>query len=112
MESYFIKPGYKCNLTSQGDRVEQYKTVPNNASYQVACYEYAASLIKKNNWKSCVEFGSGSGFKLNKYIAPLVKRVVGIDLPHAVDYCKQRYPQVEWIFDDFDYPQAALNESF
>jgi 2-polyprenyl-3-methyl-5-hydroxy-6-metoxy-1,4-benzoquinol methylase len=112
MNAYFIKPGYNCNLTPGGERIEQYKTVPNNAAFQVACYKYSAALIRKNNWKSCIEFGSGSGYKLHKYIAPVAQRVVGIDLPHAVAYCRDRYPAIEWLYDDFDHPQAALDETF
>ena len=112
MKSYFIKEGYNCNLTPQGNRIEQYKTIPNNAPYQVACYQYAAALMKQNGWERCLELGSGSGFKLDKYIRPVAQRVVGIDLPHAVEYCKKMYPGIEWLSDDFDSPQAALPEPF
>jgi hypothetical protein len=112
MQTYFIKEGYICNLTPEGERVEQYKSIPDNAPYQVSCYKHAARLIQKNNLKNCLELGSGSGYKLNRYIKPFIRRAVGIDLPHAVEHCKQVYPSIEWLSDDFDGPQAALAEKF
>jgi SAM-dependent methyltransferase len=112
MQNYFIKEGYRTNLSPDGERIEQYKAIPDNAPYQVACYQYAAQLIRKKGYRSCLELGSGSGYKLDKYIKPYAERIVGIDLPHAVEHCREVYPSIEWISDDFDSPTAALQEAF
>lgn len=112
MENYFIKEGYKINLKDDGSRVLQYTSVPKDTIYQVQCYKYAANLIKENDIKSCLELGSGSGYKLNKYILPVCKDVYGIDLPHATEYCEKLYKDVKWINDDFDYVNPTIDKKF
>ena len=76
------------------------------------CYKYAANVIKENTLKSCLELGSGAGFKLNKYIRPVCDDVYGIDLPHATAYCEKLYKDIKWINDDFDYKQPAIDKKF
>ncbi len=111
-DNYFIKEGYKINLNDDGSRVMQYTSVPKDTIYQVECYKYAAKLIRENNVKSCLELGSGSGYKLNKYIFPYCKDVYGIDLKHAVEYCSQLYKDMHWVFDDFDAPNPSIDKKF
>jgi 2-polyprenyl-3-methyl-5-hydroxy-6-metoxy-1,4-benzoquinol methylase len=112
MDSYFIKDGYTANLDSNNQVVEQYTAIPNNKTYQIACYKMAAELIKSRGLKTCIELGSGSGYKLNKYIAPLVDKAVGIDMQHSVDHCRKFYPGVEWVCDDFDNPANTITDKF
>jgi 2-polyprenyl-3-methyl-5-hydroxy-6-metoxy-1,4-benzoquinol methylase len=99
-------------LDSDNHVIEQYTAIPNNKTYQIACYKFAADLIKARHLKTCIELGSGSGYKLNKYIAPLVDKAVGIDMQHSVDHCKKIYPKVEWVCDDFDNPTNTIAEKF
>lgn len=111
-QNYFIKEGYCPNLDSYNKVIEQYTAIPNNKTYQIPCYKLAAELIRKRNLKSCIELGSGSGFKLNKYIAPWIEKTVGIDMPHSVEHCQKLYPSVEWVCDDFDNPTNAISDKF
>lgn len=110
--NYFIKEGYKPNLTEQHQVVQQYSDVPKNDKYQVAAYKLAAEFIQKNHFESAIELGSGAGYKLNKYILPVSKRVVGIDMPHSVKHCTPLYPGITWLHDDFDNPVTVLDEKF
>lgn len=112
MNSFFIKEGYRPNLDASNHVIEQYTAIPNNKTYQIACYKFAAGLIKSKGFKSCIELGSGSGFKLHKYIAPLVEKAVGIDMQHSVEHCKAIYPGVEWVCDDFDNPTNTIADQF
>jgi 2-polyprenyl-3-methyl-5-hydroxy-6-metoxy-1,4-benzoquinol methylase len=112
METYFTKSGYQPNLAADGRRIEQYTKMPENDPYQTACYRYAAKLIRHNSWQRCLELGSGSGYKLQKFIRPLARRVVGIDLPHSVEHCRRVYPSIQWLAEDFDVPEPALKETF
>ena len=112
MNNYFIKEGYVPNLDSENQVIEQYSSIPLNKTYQIACYKFAADLIRSRNIKTCIELGSGSGYKLNKFIAPLVEKAVGLDMQHSVDHCKKTYPQVEWICDDFDRPANTIEDKF
>jgi 2-polyprenyl-6-hydroxyphenyl methylase/3-demethylubiquinone-9 3-methyltransferase len=66
----------------------------------------------QNSLKSCLELGSGSGYKLNKYILPVCKDVYGLDLPHATEYCEKLYPEINWINDDFDYINPTIDKKF
>lgn len=112
MDSYFIKDGYIPNLNSDHQVVEQYTAIPNNKTYQIACYKMATDLIKKRGFRTCIELGSGSGYKLNRYIAPLVEKAVGIDMQHSVDHCQKVYPKVDWVCDDFDNPTNTIADKF
>jgi 2-polyprenyl-3-methyl-5-hydroxy-6-metoxy-1,4-benzoquinol methylase len=112
MNNYFIKEGYVPNLDSENQVIEQYSSIPLNKTYQIACYKLAADLIKEKKIKSCIELGSGSGYKLNKFIAPLVEKAVGIDMQHSVDHCKNKYSNVEWVCDDFDNPSNTIADKF
>jgi 2-polyprenyl-3-methyl-5-hydroxy-6-metoxy-1,4-benzoquinol methylase len=110
--NYFIREDYVPNLTEQHQVVEQYSDVPKNTKYQVAAYKFAARFMQKHNYESAIELGSGAGYKLNKFILPVAKRVVGIDMPHSVKHCTPLYPDITWLHDDFDNPVTALNEKF
>lgn len=112
MDSYFIKDGYVPNLDPSNHVIEQYTAIPNNKTYQIACYKFAVNLIKAKGFRSCIELGSGSGYKLHKYIAPLVNKAVGIDMKHSVEHCKSVYPVVEWVCDDFDNPANTIADKF
>jgi 2-polyprenyl-3-methyl-5-hydroxy-6-metoxy-1,4-benzoquinol methylase len=112
MNSYFVKDGYLPNLDPSHQVIEQYTAVPNNKTYQIACYKFATRLIKSKGLKNCIELGSGSGYKLHKYIMPLVEKAVGVDMKHSVEHCKAVYPDVEWVCDDFDNPTNTIDELF
>lgn len=112
MDRYCIKEPYACNLTENGERIAQYTAPPNNAEYQYACYDLAKTLVRSRLITSCIELGSGSGLKLNKYIKPYCRRTVGVDLPHSIERCRQMYPGIEWVVDDFDNSEPAIGEKF
>ena len=66
MNPYFIKDGYIPNLDSDNHVIEQYTSIPNNKTYQIACNKFAADLIKSRNLKTCIELCSESFYKINK----------------------------------------------
>lgn len=112
MQNYFIKDGYQLNLTEDNQPIEQYNAIPNNKTYQISCYKLAAQIIRKQGLGSCIELGSGSGYKLNKYIAPCVDKAVGIDMQHSAEHCRIHYPEVEWVSDNFDNPVNTISQKF
>lgn len=112
MENYFIKNNYLLNLNNSGERVKQYTSAPVNEKYQLDCYKYARKIIKEKRITSCIELGSGSGYKLNKYIFPYCNDVFGVDLPHSIEICKKKYPNIRWLCEDFDTLTPSINKNF
>lgn len=109
MIDYFIKQGYIENLNEEGGVVKQYKSPPMDKIWQIEVYKYAARIIKGKESKRVIEFGSGSGYKLVKYISPITKDITGIDFEHSIEFCKGTYAIGNWISLDFDKPDQQLS---
>lgn len=112
MNNYFIKNGYRCNLTNSGNAIPYLDDSHTASLYQVKVYVFAKRLIKKYKLKNVLDIGCGFGVKLNKIIFPVCDNIVGIDTEHAIDFCKQEYNFGRWFEDDIENSILKLNEKF
>lgn len=111
VNGYCIKPGYKINTVLRTMDVVSNETYWNkdrlNAAhhYQYDVYKYASDFIEKSGLNTVVDVGCGPGVKLNliHQKTPHV-RIVGIDQPHPIEYCKKTHLFGEWFSDDFENP--------
>jgi 2-polyprenyl-3-methyl-5-hydroxy-6-metoxy-1,4-benzoquinol methylase len=115
--NYFIKEGYIHKTVAPTAVAEgsQYWTdyrLDSSKYYQFHVYDFAKNLILNKTLTSCVDVGCGSGYKLAHIVAPVCKRCVGIDQPFIVKRCKEVYPAIEWISDDFENPHNVAGEKF
>lgn len=108
MENYFIKEGYKTNLTKDGNPIP-YLTNEDASKYQIEVYKKAASLVKKYSLNSCLDIGCGYAEKLLKYIYPLCSNITGIDQEHSMKYCKTHYTVGNWIIDNIESPTFNID---
>lgn len=84
---------------------ENYKTNPETYfddtnlkdEYQKEVYEYALSIVEKMGYKTILDFGCGSGYKLIKYFDSY--DTIGIDLPPTVAFLRNKYPHKIWTTD-------------
>ncbi len=114
-DRYSIKEGYRPNaeaLTVDAVSGSNYWTatrVRGNKSFQYDVYRYAADLVKKHDFRTVIDVGCGLGFKLGiVHRRSPGTRLIGIDQPNAVDYCKRNNDYGEWYVDDFEHPIADL----
>lgn len=91
MKNYFIKNGYRCNLTNSRNAIPYLDDRHGASLYQVKVYEFVKRLINKYKIKNVLDIGCGFGVKLNKIIFPVCDNIVGIDTKHAIDFCKREY---------------------
>jgi SAM-dependent methyltransferase len=116
-ETYCIKPGYRPNgvpvtmdVVTQGTYWDPHR-IASARYYQFGVYERAARLIRTNGLASLVDVGCGVGMKLAWLHERLPEvRVVGIDQPHAVEFCRSHHPWGTWIVDDFERPSPEFAE--
>ncbi len=57
-------------------------------------YLHALGLMKKHNFKSVIDIGCGSAYKLITYFEEY--QTVGLELPVNVEILKERYPEKRW----------------
>lgn len=100
--NYFIKQGYKCNITPQSTNILTYEKPPENNSYQVSVYKHIKKILKKKKNSTVIELGFGNAYKSDKYIIQNSTKYYGIDLPHSVRHAKKKYPAGNWTVGDFN----------
>lgn len=88
-ENYFIKEGYEVRTENQF-----FDDTPFEDEFQKPVYEYATDLALRKGYRSVIDLGCGSGFKLMKYFRHL--ETIGIDLPQTVDFLVKKYPDRRW----------------
>jgi SAM-dependent methyltransferase len=62
--------------------------------YQDDVYDAAEATLKENDFKSIVDIGTGSGFKLIKHFDKY--DTFGIDLEPTVTFLRRQYPEKKW----------------
>lgn len=67
--------------------------------WQLEIYLHALGLMKKNNFKSIVDIGCGSAYKLVTYLGEY--KTLGLELPVNVEMLRKRYPERTWMVSDF-----------
>lgn len=104
MNQYCIKDNYVCNLTQNNEPVAIYTVPPMSKLYQVPVYLQVQRFLKTNPQCSVLELGSGTGYKLNKYIRPFALEVTGADQAVCTDFAKAKFPGIHWIEFDLEGP--------
>ncbi|WP_020409611.1 class I SAM-dependent methyltransferase [Hahella ganghwensis] len=116
---YFIKAGYQPNDENKtmdevsGEVYWDNGRVKASYLYQFPVYEYLSRIISEKKITSMIDIGCGVASKLG-YLHekhPDLK-IVGIDQPNAIEYCKKNYDFGEWIVDDFEKPSLPSNIAF
>jgi len=110
--NYFIKDGYKCNLTGENSNVKTYTEPPKDNTYQISVYKYIGKIARKIKATNVLELGFGTGHKIVKYVKPYCKNVYGLDFPHSVEYAKKNLPQGKWHEGDFNVAIPIPDVSF
>lgn len=108
MKTYYIKPGYQCNLKPA---VYQ-NSVEAALIYQLDVYRYAARLIEQQHITTVLDVGCGFGLKLREFISPTGAAIVGVDGPIPIDYCQKHLTFGRWFVDDVENPRADLGQYF
>lgn len=91
--NYCIKLGYK----SRTEYVH-YDDLEEEDEWQLEVYLRAYGLMKRNEWKTVVDIGCGSAYKLIKYLGDF--EIIGYELPVNVEKLTEIYPEREWRVSD------------
>tara|TARA_R100000664_G_C2676258_1_gene86176 strand:+ start:44 stop:664 length:621 start_codon:yes stop_codon:yes gene_type:complete len=70
--------------------------------FQDEVYEAARKLCIEKGYKTVLDIGCGSAFKLIKYFRD--KKFVGLDLEPNLSHIKDKYPLYDFRLSDFDNP--------
>jgi glycosyltransferase involved in cell wall biosynthesis/SAM-dependent methyltransferase len=111
-KTYFIKKEYQCNLDTKGNANPYFDDVDSSSSFQADVYRFAADVIRKYRLKSVLDIGCGFGIKLSQYIYPLCNDITGIDVEHAIEFCKRKHNFGKWFIDDIEKPSLHLDRQF
>jgi 2-polyprenyl-3-methyl-5-hydroxy-6-metoxy-1,4-benzoquinol methylase len=96
-DNFFIKSNYKVNKGQYFDDTSQ------KEEYQKEVYQYAKKLFNENNFKSVLDIGCGSGYKLIKNFNENI--TLGIDVPKTIEFLLEKYPNKNWT-DSFSPVQG------
>lgn len=116
-DRYFIKKGYRPNLQPQGgpQPTPSYRWTESRiraaSDFQAHVYRLAARLVRRHQLRAIVDVGCGPAIKTRRFLFQPGRRVVGIDQPDMVRYCRERYRELEFYADDFDTPFLDLEAS-
>lgn len=67
--------------------------------WQLEVYLHALGLMKKNKFKSIVDIGCGSAYKLVTYLGEY--EIIGLELPDNVEKLRKKFPERKWDISDF-----------
>lgn len=114
-DHYFIKDGYCSNQEPvtvdavSGSVYWSPHRIRGNRSFQYGVYRYASRLVREHGIRTVIDVGCGAGYKLGLVARRNPNtRVVGIDQPNAIEYCRSHNDFGEWHADDFESPSDAL----
>jgi len=97
LKNYFIVDGYTHrNIEPQATDPTNKKV--NSEKFQKEVYQKAREILEFNRYRSVLDIGTGSGYKLVKYFNDVDS--LGCDVPHVVEWLKKTYPDQQWS-DDF-----------
>ena len=99
MKDYCIYEGY--NHRTEFVTCEQ---MTHTDQFQDEVYESARKICKDNNYKTVLDIGCGSAYKLIKYFRD--KKFVGLDLEPNLSFIKDRYPLYDFRESDFNNPPS------
>lgn len=87
---YCIKPGYKCNEPKFFD-----DTNFENDMYQKKVYERALHIMQAKGYKTILDVGCGSGYKLMNMLGKY--DTVGADVGTTLEFLQNKYPTRKWM---------------
>ncbi len=79
--------------------------------YQFGVYALVSRLVRRHGVQCVIDVGCGAGGKL-----PMLHErhpelaLVGIDQPHAVEFCRSAYPFAKFYDDDFERPRKDMHD--
>ncbi|MBS3808959.1 MAG: methyltransferase domain-containing protein [Desulfobacterales bacterium] len=68
--------------------------------WQLEVYLHALGLMKKHNFRSIIDIGCGSGYKLMTYFEEY--QTIGLELSVNVEILKEKYPERKWKVCNFN----------
>lgn len=80
-------------------------------TFQVRVYKAAGQLAQIQRSESVLDIGCGYPVKLEKFIAPVVKDIVGVDLPVKINLIKDS-SFGKWVKHDFNKKKLKLKRKF
>jgi SAM-dependent methyltransferase len=89
MKTYHIKESYTARLDNK-----DFDDTKLTDEWQKEVYQYAKQVAEENNFKTILDIGSGSGYKLIKHFDNY--NTLGIDIPKTVSFLKEKYPTKSW----------------
>jgi 2-polyprenyl-3-methyl-5-hydroxy-6-metoxy-1,4-benzoquinol methylase len=89
MKTYYIKQNYQARLDNK-----DFDDTKLTDEWQKEVYEYAKKTADENNFKTILDIGTGSGYKLIKHFDNY--DTLGIDIPKTVSFLKEKYPTKSW----------------
>ena len=98
-ENYCIDGGYKHRKNyTYLDKTES------TEEWQKEVYEFAQNFMNKNEFKSIIDFGCGSGYKMIKYFDKFES--TGAEVSETYEFLKNKYPQHNWLNVDTLDPES------
>jgi hypothetical protein len=89
MDCYCIKDGYRARLKNR-----YFDDTPLKDEWQKEVYETARGLADLHGFRSILDIGTGSAYKLLKYFRD--EDTLGMDLPKTVAWLRRTYPDRRW----------------
>lgn len=102
LPNYAIKPGYTVRLDNDVS-IETGQT----DTCQDEVYAHARKLFDAAGYKSVIDVGTGSGFKLMKYFKDA--ETLGTDIGENLRYVKKTYPDRKWKSVPFSKPVQGFD---
>lgn len=100
---------------------EEYQTNPvfrmqhasrDASMWQVGVYFYVRQLMMISKLRNILDIGCGFPEKLEKYILPVTKDIVGLDLPEIVEMFKDRFSFGRWIPFYIESSETTIDKKF
>lgn len=88
-KTFCIKQGYV-----HRENNSYFDDTPFKDEWQKEVYEFARTVVDQHKFKSVLDIGTGSGFKLLKYFQDF--ETLGIDVTKTVNWLKETYPDKKW----------------
>src|SRR5712692_8384981 len=72
----------------------------NNDEWQLEVYLYAQQLMKQNNFRSIIDIGCSSAYKLVNFLGQY--DTLGLDVSPTYEWLLEKYPERRWMKLDFN----------
>lgn len=80
--------------------------------YQYHVYRCGGELARQHGLKSALDIGCGPAFKLAEFVAPVCDRLVGLDEPGIVQYCRAHFKVGQFLAYNIEIDSFPLDEKF